>query len=152
MPKARVLDAARLVEYVPIFMLGDTKDDLGDDGGRPSQVSDAFLFHFSFLTERINVSSKDARLIAVRGDSMAPLLQDGDLVLIDTSDNEPSSEGIYAVRLAGRVFIKRLQQLPGGKLTISSDHPSYEPIVLDRDNIPSDLCIIGRVAWASRTF
>ena len=71
---------------------------------------------------------------------MEPTLSEGDSVLVDVSQKSPSSDGIYAVVMNNRVFIKRVQFIPDGFLLLS-DNPKYKPIKISDSDC---LNIVGR--------
>nr|QGT51337.1 hypothetical protein Unknown280_0290 [uncultured Spirochaetaceae bacterium] len=79
----------------------------------------------------------------VSGDSMEPTLHRGDLIVCDSCGWD--GEGIYALRMNGEGFVKRLSQKPG-KLVVISDNPKYAPWEENAEN--TSLEIIGRVHYA----
>ncbi|MBR6081198.1 MAG: helix-turn-helix transcriptional regulator [Treponema sp.] len=80
----------------------------------------------------------------VHGDSMEPTLHNGELVLCDSCGWD-NGEGLYAIRLNGMGYIKRIQ-VGAGKIRILSDNPKYEPI---EEPIGSDaFSVIGRVRYS----
>ncbi|MRR15669.1 MAG: XRE family transcriptional regulator [Deltaproteobacteria bacterium] len=87
-------------------------------------------------------------LISVSGDSMAPTLMAGDLVLINHGQNQLDPQGgIYAIALGEVILIKRLQILyPSGKIRVTSDNAKYDSIDLP----PDEVRINGRVIWFGR--
>ena len=62
----------------------------------------------------------------VKGDSMEPTLHNGDLIVCDSLGWD-SGEGLYAVRLNGKGYVKRIQ-VGNGKILIKSDNPKYDTI------------------------
>jgi phage repressor protein C with HTH and peptisase S24 domain len=88
-------------------------------------------------------------LIEVRGDSMAPLLGDGDEILVDGSDGaDRLRDGIYVLRRDGALLVKRLCRHPGSRrLAVTSDNPAH-PSWPDCD--PASIDIVGRVLWAGK--
>jgi phage repressor protein C with HTH and peptisase S24 domain len=56
-----------------------------------------------------------------------------------------SGEGIYAVRMGGSGFVKRLTKAPG-KVVVLSDNPKYPP--REEPEGSEDFAIIGRVHCA----
>ena len=77
----------------------------------------------------------------VKGDSMEPTLRNGDLIVCDSLGWD-SGEGLYAVRLNGKGYVKRIQ-VGNGKILIKSDNPKYDTI---EEPIESqNLQIIGKV-------
>ena len=77
----------------------------------------------------------------VHGDSMQPTLNDGDMVVCDSLGWD-NSDGIFAIRLNGNGYVKRLQVV-NGKVLIKSDNPNYETITEPLDS--SAISIIGKV-------
>jgi len=88
-------------------------------------------------------------VIQVRGDSMTPLLADGDDILVDTADGaDRLRDGIYVLRHDDVLMVKRIAVNPSDRrLTIRSDNPHY-PSWPDCD--PGSLTVIGRVLWSGR--
>lgn len=81
----------------------------------------------------------------VYGDSMQPVLFNGDMVLVDTAQKNPR-DGLFILRLYGELMVKRITVGPG-RIDVSSDNPahrSYENVSLE------DLHIVGRVIWLGR--
>jgi phage repressor protein C with HTH and peptisase S24 domain len=81
--------------------------------------------------------------LTVNGDSMYPTLSRGDMVVCDSCGW--SGEGIYAVRMSGSGFVKRITKRPG-KIVIISDNPKYP--LQEEPEESQDIEIIGRVHCA----
>jgi phage repressor protein C with HTH and peptisase S24 domain len=81
--------------------------------------------------------------LPVDGDSMEPTLHRGDMVVCDSCGW--SGEGIYAVRMGGSGFVKRITKRPG-KVVVLSDNPKYPP--QEEPEGSEDFAIIGRVHCA----
>ncbi|MDR1286782.1 MAG: LexA family transcriptional regulator [Treponema sp.] len=81
--------------------------------------------------------------LEVDGDSMEPTLHRGDMVVCDSCGW--SGEGIYAVRMGGSGFVKRLTKAPG-KVVVLSDNPKYPP--REESEGSEDFSIVGRVHCA----
>ena len=82
--------------------------------------------------------------ILVAGDSMEPLLRDGDEILVDRTPR-PLRDGIHVVRVGETLLVKRVQAGLPGRLVLESENPAYRPIELD----PREAQIVGRVVWKS---
>ncbi|MDF1691736.1 MAG: S24 family peptidase [Zhongshania sp.] len=95
------------------------------------------------------LSAKNLRVVACRGDSMAPTIPEDSTLLVDISQNNFVREGIYVIRLDGHLFAKRLQRGQGGAILVISDNTMYSPIPV----LPGqkDLQIIGKVVWLGHT-
>lgn len=82
--------------------------------------------------------------ILVAGDSMEPLLRDGDEILVDRTPR-PLRDGIHVVRVGDTLMVKRVQTGVPGRIVLESQNPAYRPIELS----PGDVEVIGRVVWKS---
>ena len=60
------------------------------------------------------------------GDSMQPLYNPGDPLLVDIGVKSAEHDGIYFFRIGNEGFIKRLQRIPGIGLMAISDNKLYE--------------------------
>lgn len=86
-------------------------------------------------------SPEHIKLIKATGDSMTPLIQDGDYVFVDISSQNISSDGVYVLRLPTGLSIKRIQNALNGGVIVRSDNPLYEPLTANL----GDIKILGRV-------
>ena len=111
--------------------------------GAQEEVLDAFRFSKRWLTEQ---GLAGAKLSAIRvvGDSMEPLLREGDEVLVDCRD-QPFRDGVHVVRLDELLLVKRVASKGGGRYSLLSQNLAYPPIDVGAD----EFAIIGRVVWKS---
>ncbi|MGY6771859.1 XRE family transcriptional regulator [Gallibacterium sp. ZY190522] len=70
-------------------------------------------------------SAEDIYLVTVPTDSMAPTINKGDLVFIDTKIDYYDTEGVYIFLLNGDLYIKRLMRLPTNSYKAISDNKVY---------------------------
>ncbi len=86
------------------------------------------------------VSEKASFAVRISGDSMEPLLSDGDLVFVERTESiENGQIGIFL--LNGESLCKRFE-IRDGQGFLTSFNPNYEPIkILDTD----DVRLVGRV-------
>lgn len=79
----------------------------------------------------------------VQGDSMEPTLAGGAVVFVDTNQNTPPPDEIYALNAGDGLVIKRLRLVPGGEFyDIISDNKELYP----RDRVRrDDVTVWGRV-------
>jgi len=107
--------------------------------------------NLSFKTEWIksnNWKESDLVIVNIRGDSMLPRIQDGDIALVNTSIKNIVENKIYAINYNGEAKLKRLSTQIQGNIVISSDNPN--PIYKDEIIPPEQqncLFIIGRAVW-----
>ncbi len=93
----------------------------------------------------IGVSPDRAALIQVVGDSMAPTINDGDTILIDTDDTSVRGENIYVGGHDNDLFVKHVKRLMGG-LLLSSVNRAYPDITFSAEEAEG-VQIIGRARW-----
>ena len=108
--------------------------------------------------ERIAVDEKLVRLLGgrkhlkhidaleVRGDSMEPLIHDGDLVAVDRSRREIREGGVYVVRIGEELFIKRIERMGEGRWRCVSVNPLYGEIPVDAE----ELHVVGEAVAVMR--
>lgn len=82
-------------------------------------------------------------IFKVPTDSMEPTICPKDLVFIDHRVKSYMGEGVYAFRLNGEDYIKRLQRLPSGIIRALSDNPLYPPFDITEE-LFSQAEIIGK--------
>lgn len=120
---------------------------------RVREESPAVRYRLDFFRNR-GINPEHCKRFRVHGESMEPLLYDGDRILVNTAPQERIKDGaVYAVNYDGELRVKRLQKRLDGTITLISDNPSYPP-----ENVPPDVLhdgrffIIGRVIEKSSTF
>ena len=77
----------------------------------------------------------------VHGDSMQPTLNDGDMVVCDSLGWD-NSDGVYAIRMNGNGYVKRIQ-VANNKILIISDNSRYK--IIEEPLETENLQIIGKV-------
>lgn len=101
---------------------------------------DAFRFSRRWLREQ-GLEPAMLSSIRVMGDSMDPLLRDGDEILVDRTPR-PFREGVHVVRLGEALHVKLLQAVPPDRMRLISN-AAYEPVEVAM----SDVDVVGRVVW-----
>lgn len=113
------------------------------------QIVDYLAFRTEWVRGTLGLTPRDLALVSIRGDSMAPTLSAGDLILIDTRSKQIGVDAIYVLEAAGELRVKRIQCRLDGTVVIKSDNPQYQVEVLGPDEC-SRLRIVGRVVWSGR--
>lgn len=101
----------------------------GAAGAGRSLADEEVHAHFSmprYTIESMGLPVDSAAGVRVRGDSMDDTLADGDWVLVDLSQRDPSTEGVFLVLVDGERRIKRMQRVAGGGWLLISDNKRYE--------------------------
>jgi len=117
--------------------------------------AEALAFSRTWL-QRNSINADLAVLVRVSGDSMAPGIPNGALVLLHLPEMRVEREGVYAFNRGEASFIKRL--VPSGRnehgrpssLVIVSDNPAYPPEVVSGSDM-NDIRVIGRIRCAMTT-
>jgi phage repressor protein C with HTH and peptisase S24 domain len=89
------------------------------------------------------------RMISISGDSMVPLLEHDDTVMLDCSQTRPSPPGIFILDDGVGLVAKRIEIIPSTTpqmLRISSENSAYSSYQRRIDEVH----IIGRVVWFAR--
>jgi phage repressor protein C with HTH and peptisase S24 domain len=123
-----------------VVPLLDQRLSAGNGSYLPEEDEPKALIHVPAYLARYGDQIK---ALEVDGDSMYPTLQRGDMVVCDSCGW--SGEGVYAVRMNGKGFVKRVTQKPG-KVVLLSDNPKYPP--LEEPAESQDIEIVGRVHCA----
>ncbi|MCD4722588.1 MAG: helix-turn-helix domain-containing protein [Desulfobacula sp.] len=111
-------------------------------------ITDYLSFPTKWLSGKGSANSMVA--MEVFGQSMEPMIKEGDTVLIDQSQNNILAGAIYAVGVEDTILIKRLEKHPN-KLVLCSDNRDYEPIYLLKEEMEK-VRIIGKVIWSCREY
>lgn len=109
----------------------------------------SMAFRRYWVENYLRATPTDLSVISVKGDSMEGVLNDRDVILLNTSDTQASS-GLYVLRVDGDLVVKRVQRLPGGVLRVISANEAYATFDVDLNNPPADFGVIGRVVWFGR--
>ena len=104
---------------------------------------DSFRFSRTWLREQ-GLANAELHAIRVQGDSMEPLLHDGDEILVDRAQRT-LRDGIHVVRLGDALLVKRLSAAGPGRAALLSQNYAYPPVEVALD----ELEIVGRVVWKS---
>jgi len=136
----QIYRSSEIPEGAFIVPLLDQQLSAGSGSYLPESDETTALVHVPAYLSRFG---KNIKVLAVDGDSMYPTLSRRDMVVCDSCGW--SGEGIYALRISGEGFVKRLTKAPG-KLVIISDNPKYP--LREEPEESEDIQIIGRVHCA----
>jgi DNA-binding phage protein len=111
---------------------------------RSEQIVDYLAFKAEWVKARLNTEPRNLLLIEAVGDSMSPTFEDSDLLLVDLTEPRFKHDGIYVLRRECDLAVRRVQRRADGNLLVRGDNPSYESLIVARD----DLRVVGRVIRA----
>lgn len=98
--------------------------------------------------EKERIPPKGCILMMTSGDSMEPLIREGDTILIDKTDTKPIDGRVYVVGLGDSLMVKRIKAMPQG-LMLCSDNTERGNTPVMGDDLDT-LRIYGRVRWIGR--
>jgi phage repressor protein C with HTH and peptisase S24 domain len=110
------------------------------------QTVEFLAFRHDWLRTNFNLHPDDVQLIRAVGDSMEPGIQDGDLLLIDTTQTRFTEFGIYVFEVQEERLVKRVQRKFDGTLFVISDNTVYQPEIIS-EKLASEIIVIGKVVW-----
>lgn len=98
-----------------------------------------------------HTGAANLRIVTGFGDSMRPLFNPGDPLLVDAGVRSVDFDSIYFFRIGDEGFIKRLQRVPGQGLLAISENKSYRDWVITPD---MDFEVFARVikVWCGSDF
>ena len=137
-------------DLVPVPLIGTSHLDTGciaqPSGGEPALI----YLDMKHMPDLPGLQASQLAIHVMRGDSMEPTIPANTPVLIDRSeDGARPADDVFVFCLEGRVLMKRLQWLPGRRLRIRSDNPTYEGYDIDL-SVDQPFLLIGRVLYALR--
>lgn len=97
-------------------------------------------------------AAKNLCIVTGFGDSMRPMFNPGDPLLVDLGVASVDFDSVYFFRVGDEGFVKRLQRVPGiGIRVLSANRDNYEPWTITHD---MDFQVLGRVlkVWKSEDF
>jgi phage repressor protein C with HTH and peptisase S24 domain len=128
-------------------------NDLGFDnfglGGQTRPISRPQQVECQWLAKLGRRQTDALRMISISGDSMVPLLEHDDTVMLDCSQTRPSPPGIFILDDGVGLVAKRIEIIPSTTpqmLRISSENSAYSSYQRRIDEVH----IIGRVVWFAR--
>lgn len=104
---------------------------------------------------RAHSNAKNLCIVTGFGDSMQPLFNPGDPLLVDTGVSVVDFDSIYFFRIGNDGYVKRLQRIPTEEglviRAISENRDAYEPFNITKK---MDFQVLGRVlkVWRSQDF
>ena len=88
------------------------------------------------------------KILKAAGESMAPTINPGDIVWLDTSYSTPAADGLYLLDTSSDCIIKRLQTNPfDNSVEVSSDNKAYKSFTTT-DYKKLNIC--GKIIFISR--
>lgn len=139
-----------LADVVYVDFYPDVYASCGRGGLIASENKETLALPINLIPTKIK-NNKNYSIIKVRGNSMAPEIKDGDLVLIEHYNGEQIIDNnIYLFMYENEVFVKRLSKNIN-EIIITSDNKDYPQIILRKEEL-NNLHVIGRVFGFARKY
>jgi phage repressor protein C with HTH and peptisase S24 domain len=146
---ARSADPERGIDPSRFILLPKQAEAAAAGTGNPPPArpdTEYIAFRHDWVRSVLGIEPGDLILETAVGESMRPTIQDGDLLLVDTTDRTFSSFGVYVLEIGGERLVKRVQRKLDGTLVLISDNETYQP-----DHVTGQMLdgvtVIGRVVW-----
>lgn len=142
----RVEDVAEAPNGHPLVPVYDISASAGH-GAVVDYESIAYSLAFppDYLRRITRANPKDLTIISVKGDSMEPTLHDDDVVMLDMSKTSLGYEGLFVIRIADVLHVKRLSHSRPGHVLVISDNKAKYP---EREYSTDDIEVVGKVLWS----
>ncbi|WOF75346.1 helix-turn-helix domain-containing protein [Parvibaculaceae bacterium PLY_AMNH_Bact1] len=102
-------------------------------------------FSRKFLRDEFGVSPSGLFLIEARGDSMTGLIDNGDVLLVDTNEPKMSGDGIYVFSVDGMLLVKQLRSRLNGDIEVFDGEGKLQQTLSRKDL--KNVEVVGRVIW-----
>lgn len=89
--------------------------------------------------------------VKVKGDSMEPLISEGDILLAQECNHTNNLQGIYIVNFNSDFLVKKVQFKSKLEIKLISENKDYDPINIDLSNEAQEFRIVARVIGAITT-
>jgi phage repressor protein C with HTH and peptisase S24 domain len=144
---ARTTDAALEREDFVLLPKRPETAAAGSASPSPPLAAEFIALRHDWVETVLGVDPDRLSVETAAGESMLPGIQDGDLLFVDTAENQFRSFGVYVVEIGGARLVKRVQPKLDGSLTLISDNSAYEA-----EHVPpaqaGDIHVVGRVVWS----
>lgn len=108
---------------------------------------DEIIFDKNWIQNQLALhNTNDIIAVKVNGDSMEPMISEGDMVIAKLYNNEPlSSQNIYILQYNDEYFIKKIQLKPNNTIKLISLNNIYDPIEINIGNNTENFQIFSTV-------
>ncbi|WP_082987426.1 S24 family peptidase [Gallibacterium salpingitidis] len=113
----------------------------GTTGDLVEVVSRLYYVPEQYYTLFRGINPDGIRVINIKGDSMSPTFNSGDMVFVNIKIQSFDGDGVYIFNYKNALYIKRLQRI-GEKFLVLSDNKTYKEWDIDDEN---QLFIQGKV-------
>lgn len=98
----------------------------------------------SFIIKDIK-DIKDTFSFSIKGDSMNPLIQQGDIVLAKKINNNDTHQGIYLIHYNDNYLINKIQFKRKNLIKLISQNPEYDSMEIDLNDEETSFVLIAKI-------
>lgn len=128
----------RLIAYVNMYGLAEC-------GPNGSVLTGDPLERVPLSTKLLGFKSEDAFLVKARGNSMAPKINEGDLVIAKKAKDAPNGSIVVCVN-SGKALIKKIQKM-GDSVLLVSLNEAFEPFIADNEDFHIEGIVKGYISY-----
>jgi|GEM_PF-2930927 len=88
------------------------------------------------------------RIVELQDDFMYPLMQMGDLIMVDLGRNVVQDEAVYAFALGGLLQVSHMRAIGEDRFVIRPENPTYSSF----DIVKGAIRVVGECIWSSRIY
>lgn len=142
-------------DFVTIKQYTDVSGSMGTGVVLRDQPGEIRSLNVSPDWVRMNIKNhtgvQNLNIVTGFGDSMKPMYNPGDPLIVDTGIKSVEWDAVYFFRVGDEGFIKRLQRIPGEGIRVISTNKEYESWTIRPD---MDFEVFGQIlkAWCSTEF
>jgi phage repressor protein C with HTH and peptisase S24 domain len=103
----------------------------------------------NLVFKKLRIKRENARIVFVKGNSMSPTLNDGEMMIIDKNQFEPAEGSIYLFTIDDDLYVKRLNKNIKKQWVAYSDNTDFKPMPLPEDD---SFKIVGKVVWSEKRY
>ena len=140
-------DAAPALMRVPALGSAFSPEDL-----EKAPPSAAVAFGRDWIRQELKCDPSRVFLMDMGGDSMAPTLLPGEMLLVRRQEREPIGDGIHVLNVGGAIQVRRLQWVSTDALEAVADNPLYKSRTLSSAEAARSGIVIGRVLWSGKRY
>ncbi|MBW4022915.1 MAG: helix-turn-helix transcriptional regulator [Proteobacteria bacterium] len=135
-------------DRTPFHLLPKVPEGVAAGSGRPvpSPATEFIGFRHDWLRSTFSREPETIILETAIGDSMEPHIGNGDLLLVDTTDQSFRNFGVYVIEMRAERLVKRVQRKFDGSLILISDNSRYQAETISAD-LAREVRVVGRVIW-----
>jgi phage repressor protein C with HTH and peptisase S24 domain len=147
--RGRTADKTRVAEGDDFVLLPKRLEAVAAGTGNPPPAmldTEYIAFRQDWVRSVLGIDPAHLILETAVGESMQPTIRDGDLLLVDTTDQAVASFGIYVLEVGSERLVKRVQRKLDGSLVLISDNETYQPDHVSGTMLQT-VTVVGRVVW-----